>query len=268
MKVALVSFNSVWESKDASLEDFKVYVQKAALNGANCIIFPEMTLTGFSMNSEKLAEPFNDSVTIKEYQKLAVKYKIKLIAGVILREGGNIYNCCVVVSEYGDILEIYKKIHPFSYSGEEKFYAAGSDLKQVNFVGGWGITICYDLRFPELYQALAVDNNVIVNIASWPERRDDHWQSLLKARAIENQVYMIGVNRSGIDGNDLHYAGNSIIYSATGSLLEAVIKEDDMKIFDLDVDAVEVYRKSFPVKSDRRIDLYSTWLNKSGNVKK
>lgn len=260
MRVALVSFDSVWESKDESLAKFEEYVQKASSNEVDCIVFPEMTLTGFSMNSEKIAEPFNHSVTIQKYQKFALLYKIKIAAGVVLREGDQIYNCCVVIDNFGDIQEIYKKIHPFSYSGEEKYYAAGEELKSVDFFGGLGITICYDLRFPELYQALSRDNKVIINIASWPERREDHWQSLLKARAIENQVYMIGVNRSGIDGNGLQYVGASSVYSPMGSLVALSYTDEKMAIFDLDITVVDKYRESFPVKRDRKVELYSSWL--------
>lgn len=260
MRVALVSFDAVWENKDESLLSFEKHVQHASSKEVDCIIFPEMTLTGFSMNSLDLAETFEHSPTIKKYQQFARQHKIKIIAGVILNENSEIFNCCVAINELGEIKEIYKKIHPFSYSQEDKFYTAGTELKTTDFTGVWGITICYDLRFPELYRALAQKSKVIVNIASWPERREDHWQSLLKARAIENQIFMIGVNRSGVDGNGLKYSGISSIYSAEGNFLKPEFNKDGVQIFNLDMSALESYRATFPVREDMKTALYANWL--------
>ena len=180
--------------------------------------------------------------------------------GVVLSKGEKATNNLVVVSEQG-VLATYAKIHPFSYAGENDYYQAGDELKKLTIGGATiGLTICYDLRFPELYQAYSKDCSVILNIANWPERRASHWRALNKARAIENQVFMIAVNRIGTDGKGLQYVFSSHIVSPYGEELKGTSLSEEVVVYDLNLEEVAQYRAEFPVKNDRKITLYKEIL--------
>lgn len=166
-------------------------------------------------------------------------------------------NKLIVLNNKGEFIADYAKIHPFSYSGEDKIFQAGENLgianiNKVNF----GLTICYDLRFPELYQILSQKASVIVNIANWPAKRIDHWKTLIKARAIENQVFMIAVNRTGTDGNGLVYEESSMIFDPEGNCLNPKSTIKDLSVYTIDADITEFIRAGFPVKNDRKVDFY------------
>lgn len=261
MKIALVSLNPVWEDKKESLRLVQDSLAIATVNGAEYVIFPEMTLTGFSMNSSLLSEDYENSETINEFRRLADYYRVNIIAGVILRKEVGIFNTCFAIKANGTNSITYDKIHPFSFSGEDQYYAKGDKLISLDWEGGWGLTICYDLRFPELYQALSRDNKLLINIASWPKKRVHHWRSLLKARAIENQVFMIGVNRTGIDGNQLEYELSSTIIDPDGLELTPIFCNNNVDIYHIDTNEVVRFREGFPVKNDRREDLYREYLS-------
>ena len=165
------------------------------------------------------------------------------------------------MSGQGVLLTTYTKIHPFSYANEDAHYQAGNNLKKVNIGGATiGLTICYDLRFPELYQGYSKDCQVLLNIANWPERRVTHWKALIKARAIENQVFVVGVNRIGKDGNSLQYVASSEIVSPYGEELKGVSLSEEVAVYEIDLGEVAQYRKEFPVKNDRKITLYKDIL--------
>ena len=219
-----------------------------------------MTLTGFTMESQKVKEDELSSETITFFKEQAKKYKVSIAFGVVLSKGEKATNNLVVVSEQG-VLATYAKIHPFSYAGENDYYQAGDELKKLTIGGATiGLTICYDLRFPELYQAYSKDCSVILNIANWPERRVSHWRALNKARAIENQVFMIAVNRIGTDGKGLQYVFSSHIVSPYGEELKGTSLSEEVVVYDLNLEEVAQYRAEFPVKNDRKITLYKEIL--------
>lgn len=262
MKVALVSLNQSWENK----ADNKQKVgETLALIAEHCtntdlVVYPEMTLTGFTMESQKVKEDELSSETITFFKEQAQKYKVSIAFGVVLSKGEKATNNLVVVSEQG-VLATYAKIHPFSYAGEDNYYQAGDELKKLTIGGATiGLTICYDLRFPELYQAYSKDCSVILNIANWPERRVSHWRALNKARAIENQVFMIAVNRIGTDGKGLQYVFSSHIVSPYGEELKGTSLSEEVVVYDLNLEEVAQYRAEFPVKNDRKITLYKEIL--------
>lgn len=262
MKVALVSLNQSWENK----ADNKQKVgETLALIAEHCtntdlVVYPEMTLTGFTMESLKVKEDELSSETITFFKEQAKKYKVSIAFGVVLSKGEKATNNLVVVSEQG-VLATYAKIHPFSYAGENDYYQAGDELKKLTIGGATiGLTICYDLRFPELYQAYSKDCYVILNIANWPERRVSHWRALNKARAIENQVFMIAVNRIGTDGKGLQYVFSSHIVSPYGEELKGTSLSEEVVVYDLNLEEVAQYRAEFPVKNDRKITLYKEIL--------
>lgn len=262
MKVALVSLNQSWENK---AENKQKVGETLALIAEHCtntdlVVYPEMTLTGFTMESQKVKEDELSSETITFFKEQARKYKVSIVFGVVLSKGEKATNNLVVVSEQG-VLATYAKIHPFSYAGENDYYQAGNELKKLSIGGATiGLSICYDLRFPELYQAYSKDCSVILNIANWPERRVSNWRALNKARAIENQVFMIAVNRIGTDGNGLKYVASSGIVSPYGEELIGVSLSEEVAVYEIDLGEVAQYRKEFPVKNDRKITLYKDIL--------
>ena len=262
MKVALVSLNQSWENK---AENKQKVGETLALIAEHCtntdlVVYPEMTLTGFTMESQKVKEDELSSETITFFKEQAKKYKVSIAFGVVLSKGEKATNNLVVVSEQG-VLATYAKIHPFSYAGENDYYQAGDELKKVTIGRATiGLTICYDLRFPELYQAYSKDCSVILNIANWPERRVPHWWALIKARAIENQVFMVGVNRIGKDGKRLLYVTSSHIVSPYGEMLKGTSLSEEVTLYELNLEEVTQYRAEFPVKNDRKITLYKEIL--------
>ena len=262
MKVALVSLNQSWENK---AENKQKVGETLALIAEHCtntdlVVYPEMTLTGFTMESQKVKEDELSSETITFFKEQAQKYKVSIAFGVVLSKGEKATNNLVVVSEQG-VLATYAKIHPFSSAGEDNYYQAGDELKKLTIGGATiGLTICYDLRFPELYQAYSKDCYVILNIANWPERRVSHWRALNKARAIENQVFMIAVNRIGTDGKGLQYVFSSHIVSPYGEELKGTSLSEEVVVYDLNLEEVAQYRAEFPVKNDRKITLYKEIL--------
>jgi omega-amidase len=255
MKLAVVSLNSIWEDKQANLEQVERIVQ--SLNQkAEYVIFPEMSLTGFSMSNLGFAEEFENSNSIRAIQKLAKEHQMNIVFGLMISIGDKTYNSCIAVNNQGKIAGNYEKIHLFSYSGEDDLITGGTQLTSVDWEGGWGLSICFDLRFPEIYQQLSKENLILINIANWPKTRVAHWRTLMNARAIENQSFMVGVNRTGVDGNDLEYEESSCVFSPIGEKLEPFEISGEVRIFDLNLDEAIEYRKKFPIKKDRRNSIY------------
>lgn len=262
MNIALVSLNQLWEDKVSNYNQCKNYIINASNRNANLIIFPEMTLTGFSMNIKKNAEEDNSSETIKKFIQLAKEYNIAIIFGLTIKSTLNKgLNTAIFIDNNGDIKSKYVKIHPFSFANEDKYFTSGEDLKKINYFNfDLSLTICYDLRFPEIYSALAKDCNLIINIANWPRKRIDHWKVLLKARAIENQIYLIGVNRTGKDGNNLEYIESSDIISPNGEILSPIFKDEKLKIYTVDKNYIQDFKNNFNTTKDRKTDLYKKVL--------
>ncbi|KIC63417.1 nitrilase-related carbon-nitrogen hydrolase [Chryseobacterium taiwanense] len=260
MKVAVVSLNSVWEDKKANLEEIERIVQSLHQK-AEYVIFPEMSLTGFSVSNLVLAEDFENSNSIRAIQKLAKKNQVNIVFGLLISKGDKKYNSCIAVNTKGEIEGNYEKIHLFSYNGEDELISGSNEVKSLSWKGGWGLSICFDLRFPELYQELSKENLILINIANWPKTRVTHWRTLLNARAIENQSFMIGVNRTGIDGNGLEYEESSCVFSPIGDKLDSFAVSNTIKIFDLDLEQAIQYRKNFPIKKDRQEDLYKEFYS-------
>jgi predicted amidohydrolase len=261
MKIALVSLDQIWEDKGANRLKCQSYVEKASLSGAELIVFPEMTLTGFSMNIGLIRESVEDSPTLDFFKNQAKSNKISIAFGVVFEKDEKATNNLVIVDKNGNQLSNYAKIHPFSYSGESKYYLGGSELISSCISDAIvGSSICYDLRFPDIFQYLSKNCQIIVTIANWPERRIAHWLTLLQARAIENQVFMIGVNRTGTDGNNVKYVRSTVVFDPWGEKMIPSAFDSEMDIYDISLEMVKSVRDSFPVKSDRRTDLYKTLL--------
>ncbi|MEY8319850.1 carbon-nitrogen family hydrolase [Lachnospiraceae bacterium 46-61] len=257
MKVALAQLDIAWENKQENQKRCCAMLEQAKKQCAELIIFPEMTLTGFSMNTDTYGETMENSSSIAFFQQKAIEYQIAITFGIIIKNGEKSENHCVTIDETGNIISDYAKIHPFSYGSESKFYSSGENVSFFNIKGiPFSPLICYDLRFPEIFQVCSIKSHVITIIANWPTPRRCHWISLLKARAIENQCYILGVNRCG-SGDGLDYSGDSMIIDPYGKIV-AMAKECSQVITaDIDDNIVTKYRQEFPLKADRKPLLYS-----------
>jgi predicted amidohydrolase len=261
MRVALVSLNQAWENKDFNIKACRLFFQKAKEKNADLIIFPEMTLTSFSMNTKITAEDGKSSDTVALFQKLATEFQVGIVFGVVFRDGDKATNNALMIDAAANIRGAYSKIHPFTFAGEDKIFNAGSGISYAK-LGSMtiGLTICYDLRFPEIYSALANHCDLIINIANWPAKRIEHWNTLLKARAIENQLFIVGVNRTGTDGNGLKYIKSSQVINSDGELLNPVISEDELDVFDIDSEYIKKFKQTFSTTQDRKPALYKSIL--------
>ncbi|MBR1567599.1 MAG: carbon-nitrogen family hydrolase [Lachnospiraceae bacterium] len=259
MKVALTQMDIVWEDPERNRTTCATLVQQAADASCDLIIFPEMTLTGFTMSPEHFYP--NDDIGF--FRSLASQHTITIAFGYIAKEDA-FQNRLAIIDAQGNLLMDYAKLHPFTYGEETVHYTGGSRVQSVtwgqsivpnSFMIGISGFICYDLRFPEIFQIASKQATIILLIANWPESRIDHWYTLLKARAIENQCYMLGVNRVG-DGNGIHYIPSSAAYDPYGKLLTPEHCADSILYAEIDPAVALSYRESFPLKADRRSDLY------------
>lgn len=270
MRVGLVSLEQRWQDKSANLKRCREFIGRARNDDCRLIIFPEMTLTGYSLNVDELAESAEQSQTMADFSALAVEYDMSIVFGLCLYQKGGARPCNVL----GHVLPgqcakaAYAKFHPFTFAGEEKVITPGESLGFVKLPGmTLGASICYDLRFPVLYSLMAPLCTGAICIANWPTRRIQHWRSLLVARAIENQMFMIGVNRIGNDGNGLAYEKSSLIVTPDGQVMKPVIAGEELDIYEVDATESERYRADFPTLRDmkfaRYLQLHGT-LTKSG----
>jgi omega-amidase len=249
MHLNLVQYSPEWENKEANKEKLIKLIPDNIIKGS-VLIFPEMTLTGFTMKSKDFAEDLKGE-SFQFFSRIASNNKVHVIGGLIEEEKGFNYNTLVHINPLGELLTSYRKIHPFSYSAENKYYARG-DKTVITEINGWkvGLSICYDLRFPELFRHYGKERaELIIVIANWPDTRIGQWRTLLCARAIENQCYIAAVNRVGNDLR-LHYNGCSCIFDPMGN--EIAFLPDKEKIISAEIskESVEQVRNKFPFLDD------------------
>jgi predicted amidohydrolase len=253
LKVSLVQTTLHWEDKALNLSMLADKISSVK-EGTHLVILPEMFSTGFSMSPELLAENM-EGATIAWMKENARKNKVIITGSMIAEQEGNFYNRLVWMlpnGQYG----IYDKRHLFAFAEEDKHYTSGSK-RLVASVNGWKINllVCYDLRFP-VWARQQFDENgnfeydVLIYVANWPERRNTAWKSLLQARAIENQCYVIGVNRVGKDGNDIYYSGDSMVIDPLGEIIYQKAHEEDVATLTLDKEHLETIRNRFPFWRD------------------
>ena len=254
LRIALVQATQVWEDKNANLAHFSALL--AETEPIDLILLPEMYQTGFSMNAEQLAEEMSDSVSIKWLKDSASKKNATIYTSMIVREHGKFFNRGLFVEPNGTIT-FYDKRKTFGLAGEDLTYASGSEEKIVHFKGwNFQLQICYDLRFPEIVRNRMLPNqspayDVILYVANWPARRNEHWKALLKARAIENQSYVVGVNRVGEDANGLSYTGDSVVVDALGAVNFCNAGIEEVKIVTLKKENLNATRELLPFLKDR-----------------
>lgn len=257
MRIALLSLDQAWEDKKTNADACVNLVADAKKLGADLVVFPEMTLTGFSMNIENTAEDKTNSESVFFFKSIAQKFEMPIVAGVVFKDQDKATNNALWIDEFGELKAVAQKIHPFSFAGEDKCFNGGDFICKVEHSGiCFGLTICYDLRFPEVFSALGKDCQVIINIANWPSKRIDHWNVLLKARAIENQIFMIGVNRVGADGNKLEYMRSSQAIHPNGIKLTPCTTSGVIDIVYIDINEINIFKRGFCTTRDRKPSFY------------
>jgi len=252
MNIGLLQYSPAWEDKEVNKKKITGILHQNKTK-IDLLIFPEMTLTGFSMKSKQLCEGI-DGDSFNYFKDLAKSIQINIITGIIFSEDNKIFNSSVFINKNGEVKSIYKKIHPFTFSTEDKNYSAGEKI-EIAECENWkiGLSVCYDLRFPELYRFYAKRRvELLTVIANWPVDRIEHWRYLLKARAIENQCYVAGVNRIGDTGN-LKYNGYSSVFDPMGKEIVSVENEEKIVIADINIDEVKKVRKNLPFLDDIKL---------------
>ncbi|MGI6339775.1 MAG: amidohydrolase [Bacteroidales bacterium] len=248
MKISLIQQNIVWENRSANLENLEREISKIP-PGTNIVALPEMFTTGFSMNPEILSEG-PESITYEWMQKASAEGGFAVCGSYIVKEDGFYYNRWVFVGPEGESWS-YDKRHLFGPGGEDKAYRKGNGRIVFSFRGvGICPFICYDLRFP-VWMRNRNEYDLLIISANWPESRSEVWKTLLKARAIENQCYVAGINRVGKDGRDIRYKGDSMIIDPFGEIIvHAEENEDCIVSADISIQDLLRFRENFPVARD------------------
>ncbi|MCD6449858.1 MAG: hypothetical protein J7L34_05055 [Thermotogaceae bacterium] len=251
MKISIVQFDIEWENLNKNLNKIGKYVLKAKENGSKLVLFSEMSLSGFSMNASKIYAKEEHIEILKELSR-----EVAIGVGYAEKCGDYFYNTYSIFMA-GEKIASYSKIHLFSHGGEDKHYERGNRIETVE-INGLKVTpfICYDLRFPCIFQKAALETDLFVIPASWPEKRRYHWKNLLVARAIENQAYVAGINRTGKDPY-FDYSGDSLVVDPWGEIMLDAKDAEGVFTVDIDAEKIKKIRGVFPVRKDRipEIDL-------------
>ncbi len=222
LTVSLIQSDLIWEDKEKNISHFTGKIREIE-EATDLIVLPEMFTTGFAMEPQKLAEPMGGP-TIQWMHRMATEKNCVLAGSIIIKENNHFFNRLIWMRSDGSYDQVDKK-HLFTFAGENKHYTQGNK-KLIVTLKGWRIMplICYDLRFPVWSKNRhdaenGFDYDCMINVANWPEKRSHVWRILLMARALENQSYVIGINRIGKDGNDIGYSGDSAVISPKGENL-------------------------------------------------
>ena len=247
LRVTLVQTELAWQDPAANRRGLAGHFRGLA-GHTDLVVLPEMFSTGFSMEAEQLAEDMGGP-TIGWLREEAASLGCVITGSLIVRDAGRCFNRLVWARPDGS-LEYYDKRHLFRLANEQQHYAAGT-RRLVAAVKGWRVCplICYDLRFP-VWSRSRGDYDLLLYVANWPQRRAHAWATLLKARAIENLCYVVGVNRVGRDGNGTSYAGDSVALDFLGQPLSSEGGGDRVETVVLDLESLQSYRNSFPAQLD------------------
>jgi len=256
VKVIAIQFDIAWENKEANFDRVRRLLAAAAPGKDSLVVLPEMFATGFSMNADVIAEPYGGP-TEQFLARTAKEFGVCLVAGAAMRgRDGRARNKALVFSPGGELLAFYAKMRPFTLGGESERYTAGERPIAFRW-SDWMISpfVCYDLRFPEIFReaAAAHQPHLFVVIACWPVKRIHHWVRLLQARAIENQAYVVGVNRIGSDPQ-LEYTGHSMMVDQHGEIFADAGDRECCLSAELDLAALLEYRRELPFLADMRSD--------------
>lgn len=246
--VALGEYDTGWENPVQSLKRARSLAQVARANGANLLVLPEMCTTGFTMNAERFAEA-EDGSSGRELSAIATDHGLWIVAGLAVRRRGRYLNSARAIAPDGSLAGIYYKQRLFGYAKETSVYSAGARACVVQISGlSVALFVCFDLRFPELFRKVGPSVDACVIVANWPSARQQHWEVLARARAIENQCYVVAVNRRGEAGG-LKYVGGSLMLDPWGDRCDYAAAGSDLRIGEISRDKVQEVRKAFPLQS-------------------
>ena len=247
LRLALIQTRTVWHDPAANRVMFDAWLE-AVPAGTDLVVLPEMFSTGFTMASGEMAEPM-DGATVGWMREAAVRAQVVICGSVVIEDGGHHFNRFIWARPDGTLVW-YDKRHLFRMAAEHEHYSAGSERLVIE-LGSWRVCpmVCYDLRFPVWFRNRG-DYDVLLCVANWPAARQVAWNALLKARAVENLAYAVGVNRVGVDGNGVVYRGGTAAYSFTGDTMLETFDVEGVFTVTLDRTAVEDYRAAFPAWRD------------------
>ncbi|MXV16609.1 nitrilase family protein [Hufsiella ginkgonis] len=248
LKITTFQAYLFWENIDKNLQNLGLRLSWIR-EKTDLIVLPEMFSTGFSMNAEALAEEMGGK-TMTWMQEQAEKYSCVVTGSLMIRENGKYYNRLIWMRPDGTY-EKYDKRHLFGLGKEDDVYTPGKDKLFVE-LNGWRIcpVICYDLRFPVWLRNTAPEYDMLLVVANWPERRSGHWKALVPARAIENQAYVVAVNRIGHDGNEVYHSGDSMCIDPNGGTVYYKPNDEDLYTFSISKDEVTKWRRALPFLKD------------------
>jgi len=258
LKITLVQADQIWENKQANLMNYEQLLSKT--NDSDLIVLPEMFNTGFSMNATKLSENEHDCPSIEWAKDIAKRKNVAIYTSLIFQEPDKYYNRGIFVYPNGTIVN-YDKIKTFGLAKEDDVFSKGTKQVCVKY-RNWNILlqICYDLRFPEISLNRLKNNepiyDVLIYIANWPSSRRQHWINLLPARAIENQCYVVAVNRVGVDAKHNTYSGDSTTLDMHGTSLINLGNKQNVKTISLDYNKLQQDRYKLPFLKDRDTIFY------------
>lgn len=260
LRVCIVQAESFWENPSGSLEKAHILAKSASAEGAAVVCFSEQFATGWDPSSHRYSEDENGFICTA-YRNIAMEHGIGVLGSYREKTDGLPRNTAVFYDERGRLLSKYSKIHLFSPAGEEKHFSPGSSLSVFDYKGvKFGIAICYDLRFPELflkYRRLGAE--CVLVPAAWPCSRLSHWDLFLHTRAIENRLFMAGINATGRTPVE-EYCGGSMFVSPGGDIIAGPLKDEGLLYADIDPSVTHRADSGPDSLSDRRDDLYKSWM--------
>lgn len=249
LKITVFQAYLFWENIDKNLQNITLRLSGGVREKTDLIVLPEMFNTGFTMKAEELAEEM-DGKTMQWLVKTAKDYECVVTGTLIIKENGNYYNRMIWMLPTGEY-QHYDKHHLFGLGDEDKNFKPGNKQVIVE-LKGWKIrlAICYDLRFPVWLRNKNEEYDILLLVASWPDKRSSHWRTLIHARAIENQTYVIGVNRVGHDGNQVYHSGHSMCIDPYGNTVYYKPEDEDLYTFSINYPDLEKIRRQFPFLKD------------------
>ena len=250
LKLCLCQYDISWENSRVNREYLTNLLGTIQVNTTDVVVLPEMFTTGFSMNSKELAEEMNGP-TVQWMHKMADQLNAAITGSIIIREDAKYYNRLLWIEPGQVQTRCYDKKHLFTLANEQNYYQPGQQKLILDWRGcKIAFFICYDLRFP-VWCRNTENADLIIYVANFPEKREKAWNSLLPARAIENQCYVAAVNRVGKDGNDIPHRGDSAVYDFEGNKILDLGQTMQISFIEIDLQALGVYKRAYPFLKDR-----------------
>lgn len=256
VRIALAQVTPVWEDPLATLRKVEPYIAKAAADGASIICFPEQFTAGWDPGSVSNTQPVDGEI-FQVLSGYAKRYNIAVLGSLRQLEEGKLFNTCIVTGREGKLLASYRKVHLFSPLMEGRNYHPGGSIATFKLGGmTFGIAICYDLRFAPLFRVYATAGAECLLVPSaWPASRMDAWELFIRTRAIENQIFVAGINTVGTTPVD-SYSGNSIVSGPSGDIISRSTGEEGIAYADLDPEKLVQERQAMRIEDDRQTRLY------------